>query len=114
MGFNGWLRSRVRTSSFVRTSWLLKDLSNNPGTKDRPTYVHADSINIQGSIITLVVGARTFTSSEIEFEKVDKEHRIENLEKPVSFYYFDVKDTSTGIYLRILVTEDEMHQALLR
>lgn len=105
---------RIRTSSFADESWSLKTLSRNPGTKEKPTYIHADSITIKGTVVTLVVGARTFTSDEIEFNNVAKEYGVRNREKPVSYYYFDVKDESTGRHLRIWVTEKEMHNALLK
>lgn len=105
---------RIRNSSFAEESWSLKTLSRNPGTKERPTYVHADAITIKGTAVTLVVGGRTFTGYEIEFDNVAKEHGVRKHEKPISYYYFDVKDESNGRYLRIWVTEEEMHDALLR
>ncbi|MBU0534788.1 MAG: hypothetical protein ABIJ82_01565 [Patescibacteria group bacterium] len=103
---------RIRTSSLAKESWSLKALSQNPGTKERPTYVHADSITIKGTVVTLVVGRRTFTG--YEFDNVAIKHGVENHEKPISYYYFDAKDKSTGKYLRIWVTKGEIHNALLR
>ena len=105
---------RVRMSSLAKDRLSLKALSRNPGTKERPTYVHADSITIKGTTITLVVGGKTFTCDEIKFNNVSGDSEVRNPEKPIKYYYFDVKDKGTGKHLRIWVTEKETHNALLR
>ena len=105
---------RIRTSSLAKESWSLKALSQNPGTEKRPTYVHADSIAISGNTTTLMVSGRKFICFDIEFNNVSKDSEVRNLEKSIKYYYFDVKDKSTGKYFRIWVTEKEMHNALLR
>lgn len=111
--FRGWLSSKVRKSSFARTSWSLRDLSESPGTKDRPKYVHADSINIKGSTVTLIADGKTYTSDDVNFNNIAKQHEGESHVKPISCYYFDVVDESTGMYLRVWVTEEEMHKVFL-
>lgn len=111
-GWGAVMGYRIRNSSFARESWSLKDLGQNPGTKEKPKYVHADSITIKGTTVTLVANGKTFTSDEVKFNNIAKQYGLEDHVKPISCYYFDVKDGSTGRYLRVWVTEKEMHNAL--
>jgi hypothetical protein len=113
-GFRRWSEFRIRTSSLAKDPFSLRELSKNPGTKDRPRYIHADEITIQSNLVTVSVEGKKFSCNEIEFDKINGEKGVKKQDNSVGFYYFDVFDTSTRLHLRVWITEKEMTEALIK
>jgi len=104
---------RIRNSSFAKSFLTLRDLAKNPGTKDRPIYVHASYIRFKENIVTLTANGETFTCErEIKCDNPNLFNSNSGFAQNsrINYCFFDVKDKN-GKYLKIWVTCEEMYNS---
>lgn len=104
---------RIRNSSFAKSFLTLRDLAKNPGTKDRPIYVHASSIRFNENMVSLTANGETFICEreiKCEYPNLSDNNSGVSQNNRIRYCFFDVKDKS-GKYLKIWVTCEEMYNA---
>lgn len=107
---------RIHNSSFAKSFLTLRYLAKNPGTKDRPIYVHAGYIGLEGNKVTLIANGEAFTF-EREMKCSNPPLFINKLgvaqNNKIKYCFFDVQDKN-GKYLKIWVTCEEMNNTYLK